>query len=131
MRYAALAGVVAGLAVILAEQLLSRTVGGGGNGGLSRAPLDLCCVEMVKSDCQSPPNCSAALCVLTASITMPLTSVMEKMRSIREKNSTSPSTFTSGDALSTAAPRVIRRCVLAFCNIAPGCKGAGTCDAPA
>ena len=83
MRYAALAGVVAGLTVILAEQLLSRTVGSGGDGGLSRAPLDLCCVEMVKSDSQSPPNCSAALCALTASITMPLTSGMEKMRSTR------------------------------------------------
>ena len=101
MRYAALAGVVAGLTVILAEQLLSRTVGSGGDGGLSRAPLDLCCVEMVKSDCQSPPNCSVALWALTASITMPLISGMEKMRSTREKNSTSPNTFTSGDTLST------------------------------
>ena len=113
MRYAALAGVVAGLAIILAEQLLSRTVGGGGDGGLSRAPLDLCCVEMIKSDCQSPPDCSATLWALTASITMPLTSGIEKIRSTREKNSTSPNIFTSGDTLSTAAPRVIGRCALA------------------
>ena len=39
---------------------------------------------------------------------MPLISGMAKMRSAREKNSTSPNTFTSGDTLSTAAPRVIR-----------------------
>ena len=113
MDYAALAGVVAGLAVILTEQLFPGTVGGGGDSGLARAPLDLRRVEMVKSDTQSPPDCSAALWASTASITMPLISGMEKMRSAREKNSTSPSTFTSGDTLSTAAPRVIRRCVLA------------------
>ena len=101
MDYAALTGVVAGFAVILAEQLFTGTIGGRCDGGLSCAPLDLCCVEMVKSDCQSPPDCLAALCVLTASITMPLTSGMEKMRSTREKNSTSPNTFTSGDTLST------------------------------
>ena len=116
MDYAVLAGVVAGLAVILAEQLFPGTVGGRGDCGLSRAPLDLCCVEMIKSDNQSPPDCSAALWALwalTASITMPVTSGMVKMRSTREKNSTSPNTFTSGDTLSTAAPRVIRRCALA------------------
>lgn len=101
MDYAVLAGVVAGLAVILAEQLFPGTVGGRGDCGLSRAPLDLCCVEMIKSDNQSPPDCSATLWALTASITMPLTSGMEKMRSTREKNSTSPNTFTSGDTLST------------------------------
>ncbi len=84
MDYAALAGVVAGLAVILAEQLFPGTVGGGGDGRLSRAPLNLCCVKMIKSDTQSPPDCSAALWALTASITMPLTSDMEKIRSARE-----------------------------------------------
>ena len=113
MGYTALVGVVAGLAVILAEQLLPGAVGGRCDGGLSRTPRELCCVKMVKCDSQSPPNCSAALWALTASITMPLTSGMEKMRSTREKNSTSPNTFTNGDTLSTAAPRVIRRCALA------------------
>ena len=77
---------------------------------MARTSLDLCCVEMIKSDDQLPPDCPVALWALTASITMPLISGMEKMRSTREKNSTSPSTFTSGDTLSTAAPRVIRRC---------------------
>ena len=101
MGYTALAGVVAGLAVILAEQLLTGAVGGGCDSRLSRAAFDLCCVEMIKSDNQSPPDCSATLWALTASITMPLTSGMEKMRSTREKNSTSPNTFTSGDTLST------------------------------
>lgn len=72
MRHAAFAGVVAGLAVILAEQLFPGTVCSRGDGGLSCASLDLCCVKMVKSDDQSPPDCSAALWVLTASITMPL-----------------------------------------------------------
>ena len=113
MRYAPLADVVAGLTVILAEQLLTGAVSGGCDGRLSRAALDLCCVEMVKSDCQSPPDCSATLWALTASITLSLISGMEKMRSTREKNSTSPNTFISGDTLSTAAPRVIGRCALA------------------
>ena len=61
MDYAAFAGVVAGLTVILAEQLFPGTVGGGGNGGLACAPLDLCRMEMIKSDTQSPPECSVAL----------------------------------------------------------------------
>ena len=89
MDYAAFMGVVAGLAVILAEQLFSRTVGGGCDSRLARAPLDLCCMEMIKRDIQSPPDCSAALCTLTASITMPLISGMEKMRSAREKRAES------------------------------------------
>ena len=61
MRYAPLADVVAGLTVILAEQLFPGTVGGGGDGGLSHAPFDLRCVKMKKSDNQSPLNCSATL----------------------------------------------------------------------
>ena len=68
MGHTALAGVVAGLAVILAEQLFTGAVGGGCDGGLPRAPLDLCCVKMVKCDSQSPPDCSTTLWVLTASI---------------------------------------------------------------
>lgn len=61
MGHAAFAGVIAGLAIILAEQLFTGTIGGRGDGGLSRTPLNLCCVEMIKSDSQSPPDCSAAL----------------------------------------------------------------------
>ncbi len=47
MDYAALAGVVANLTVILAEQLFSGTVGGRGDGRLSRAPFDLGRVELI------------------------------------------------------------------------------------
>lgn len=84
MSHAALAGVVAELAVILAEQLLPGAIGGGSDGGLSGASLDLCRVEMIEGDTQSPPDCSAALWALTASITMPLISGKEEMRSARE-----------------------------------------------
>ncbi len=47
MSYATLAGVVAGLAVILAEQLFPGAVGSGGDGRLARAPLDLGRMEMI------------------------------------------------------------------------------------
>ena len=50
MDYAALAGVVAGFAVILAEQLFPGSVGNECDSGLPRAPLDLGRVEMIKGD---------------------------------------------------------------------------------
>ena len=56
--HAALAGVVAVLAVILAVQLFAGAIGGSGHGRLSGAALDLGYMKMIQCDAQSPPNSS-------------------------------------------------------------------------
>ena len=53
--YAALAGVVTVLAVVVAMELLAGTVGSCANGGLSGAALDLGDMEMVQCDGQALP----------------------------------------------------------------------------
>lgn len=69
--HASLLGVIINLAVIFAEQILPRAAGDGDDSELFCATLNLCCMKMVERDGQSPPGCSATLCALTASITMP------------------------------------------------------------
>ena len=71
--HAALAGVVAVLAVILAVQLFAGAIGGSSHGRLSSAALDLGYMKMIQCDSHSPPN-SILLCSLTASMSKPLTS---------------------------------------------------------
>ena len=53
--HAALVGEVAGLTVIRAVQLLPGAVGGGGDNGLSRTPLDLGDVEVKQGQSTALP----------------------------------------------------------------------------
>ena len=98
--HAALAGVVAVLAVILAVEFLSGAVGGSGDDGLTGAPLDLRGVEMKEGYDRSPPSPAGSRA---------LTSGREKTFSIRSKKSVSPMPLTTGAKHSMAAPRVMRR----------------------
>lgn len=56
MGYAAFAGIIAVLAVVIAVQLFPGAVGGSGDGGLSCTSLDLCFMEMIEGYTPSPPE---------------------------------------------------------------------------
>ena len=72
--HAALAGVVAVLAVILAVQLFAGAVGGGCHNGLPGASFDLRYMKMEQCDIYPFPFCSVAFWALTADMSKLLTS---------------------------------------------------------